>query len=186
MFELRRVLPYLYLGGFGVLLWTLFVPPRSASYRNYERSLCASNLKQIGLAFAQYTQNNDGKFPFVGTENESGWAQSVQPYAMSWAIFQCPSAGKSGPIQTSDYFFNAHLSQREKREVRVANRTILAGDGVNDAPANSALLALPPAWRHNKETPANRHLGTATYLFVDGHVKWLTPTSLKAPIVWSP
>lgn len=67
---------------------------------NARRASCASNLKQIGLAITQYTQDSDETLPTrrLGitdrTEYES-WRAMIYPFVKSAAVFQCPSNPKS-------------------------------------------------------------------------------------------
>jgi len=54
-------------------------------------SYCLSNLKQIGLAIFMYSDDYDGKLPpAVFPDKTIGWANGVQPYIKSFAIFHCP------------------------------------------------------------------------------------------------
>ena len=50
---------------------------------------CLSNEKQIGLAFMQYTEDNDELFPSTYYYGE-GWAEILYPYVKSAAVFKCP------------------------------------------------------------------------------------------------
>ncbi len=70
--------------------------PVFAKAREKARQIsCASNEKQIGLAFMQYLQDNDEMFPcgirgttfgFLG----SGWAGELYPYVKSAGVYKCP------------------------------------------------------------------------------------------------
>ena len=68
---------------------------------NARRASCQSNLKQIGLAITQYTQDSDETLPTrrLGitdpTEYES-WRAMIYPFVKSTAVFQCPSNPKNG------------------------------------------------------------------------------------------
>ena len=63
---------------------------------NARRASCSSNLKQIGLAITQYTQDSDETLPTrrlgitEGTEHES-WRAMIYPFVRSIGVFQCPS-----------------------------------------------------------------------------------------------
>src|ERR1035438_8303880 len=59
---------------------------------------CTSNEKQLGLAFAQYVQDNDETYP-VGAKNSNysagdhfgvGWAGAIYPYVKSTGLYVCP------------------------------------------------------------------------------------------------
>ena len=72
------------------ILFPAFAKAREAA----RRSSCSSNLKQIGIAFTQYTQEYDEKYPsYGGNKTKSiGWADSIQPYLKSTGILHCPSS----------------------------------------------------------------------------------------------
>jgi len=63
---------------------------------------CVSNMKQWGLAFVQYVQDNDETVPLSGDEGAftcqtpqfaSEWWNSIYPYTHNNGIFKCPSDG---------------------------------------------------------------------------------------------
>jgi len=59
------------------------------------KASCSSNLKQLGLAVAQYTQDNDNCYP-IATAGSGPWPQAIQPYTKSLQVFMCPSDSKAG------------------------------------------------------------------------------------------
>jgi prepilin-type N-terminal cleavage/methylation domain-containing protein/prepilin-type processing-associated H-X9-DG protein len=67
---------------------------------------CLSNEKQLGLAFMQYTQDNDEHFPpssnaQVGLPaTGQGWGLRIYPYVKSIGVYRCPS-----DISNSTYAF---------------------------------------------------------------------------------
>ncbi len=157
----------------------ILLPAGGRARPNAYRASCNSNLKQIGLAFAQYAQDFDTKTPPIANAR-GGWAQLLSPYVKSEAIFQCPSAGgdKTG---TTDYFFNARLASAKNKlafDSKAKSTTILSGEGEDDQDASANLSQLPAAWRTDEKSPAWRHLDGANYLFVDGHVKWFKPAKI--------
>ena len=56
------------------------------------QTTCLSNLKQIGLAMTQYTQDNDESFPVgvIPGGLGQGWAGTIYPYVKSTGAFKCP------------------------------------------------------------------------------------------------
>ena len=64
------------------------------------QTACVSNMKQLGLAFMQYSQDNDEGmpmafdpgFPGVGP-GQGGWAGAIFPYVKAKGAFACPSDG---------------------------------------------------------------------------------------------
>jgi len=80
------------------------------------QTTCLSNLKQIGLAFTQYNQDNDESFPFgsfYGTLGQ-GWAGTIYPYVKSTGAFKCPddSTGiqKNGNVISYPVSYSANLN----------------------------------------------------------------------------
>jgi prepilin-type N-terminal cleavage/methylation domain-containing protein/prepilin-type processing-associated H-X9-DG protein len=66
---------------------------------------CLSNEKQIGLAFAQYYEDYDEKWPngvstgaesSQGTVTGSGWAATLYQYVKSTGVFKCPDDSTTG------------------------------------------------------------------------------------------
>ena len=53
------------------------------------RTACASNEKQLGLAFMQYAQDNDENMPISDIYGQ-GWAGEVYPYVTSGGVYGCP------------------------------------------------------------------------------------------------
>jgi prepilin-type processing-associated H-X9-DG protein/prepilin-type N-terminal cleavage/methylation domain-containing protein len=150
---------------------------RKGSYRNAHRSSCQSNLKQIGLGFAQYIQDWDDFSPPISVGNQ-GWAESLQPYLKSELMFQCPSVNNSTKNFSSDYFLNARSAGLQKSKINFPEQTIVFGEGSDNSSTNSHFSELPFEWKSSENSPAKRHLGGANYGFVDGHVKWFMPQKL--------
>jgi prepilin-type N-terminal cleavage/methylation domain-containing protein/prepilin-type processing-associated H-X9-DG protein len=84
------------------ILAAILFPVFARARENARRASCQSNLKQIGLGIAQYTQDYDEKFPpsmstganiTVNGANlaDPAWTVLVQPYVKSAQLFACPS-----------------------------------------------------------------------------------------------
>ncbi len=164
----------IFLGFAGLILY----PAMMSAKLGAQRYKCASNLKAVALACAQYRRDSDGFFPAI-SRGEKGWADALQPYAKSWEIFQCPAARKTSKTRRTDYFYNARLSNI--RSVRLPPQTILFGDGDDNRGANSSLSELPLDWRNDDDSPGLRHVYGATYAFTDGHVRWGQPDKISVP-----
>lgn len=83
------------------ILAAILFPVFAQAREKARLTTCASNEKQIGLGFAQYTQDYDETYPcdVTGTNyNGNGWAGSVLPYIKSTKIFGCPD--DPGAIQS--------------------------------------------------------------------------------------
>ena len=76
------------------ILAAILFPVFGRARENARRSSCQSNLKQIGLGFAQYSSDNDERYPqtfaggFPGTYH---WQDALMPYVKSNQLFDCPS-----------------------------------------------------------------------------------------------
>ena len=180
------------------ILLPVFTRKKGGDYPR--RMACASNLKQVGIAFMQYAQEYDEQMPPVKlnarpgkTRNADnykpfGWADALYIYLKSDRIFQCPSEPQTVPVSDptqsgyTDYWYNTNLSKLKLEKFVSPAQTLMAGDG-NDGTENTdarySLNRLPAAWITTKESPARRHLDTGNYLFADGHVKALKPEAIS-------
>jgi len=116
---------------------------------------CASNEKQLGLAFQQYVQDNDETWPTTeinpatvltppGSATPAleavpwpwgaGWSAEIYPYVKSTGVYRCPDdstpAGANNAVPVS-YFMNSNID---------ANN-VAASDAAFSAPASTVLLA---------------------------------------------
>ena len=87
------------------ILAAILFPVFARARENARRSSCQSNLKQIGLAAAQYSQDYDERvLPFCSFRGGPGpasngpdyatavlWQDLAQPYIKSAQVFMCPS-----------------------------------------------------------------------------------------------
>ncbi len=83
------------------ILAAILFPVFAAAREKARQIACLSNEKQIGLAFMQYDQDNDERFP-AGANNVSGgntwgigWAGEIYPYLKSTAVYTCPDDGQT-------------------------------------------------------------------------------------------
>jgi prepilin-type N-terminal cleavage/methylation domain-containing protein/prepilin-type processing-associated H-X9-DG protein len=92
------------------LLAAILFPVFARARENARRASCQSNLKQLGLAFAQYTSDYDNRYPqaqdntvtvtsataqTASVSNVDGepslWPAKLEPYTKNRQIFNCPS-----------------------------------------------------------------------------------------------
>jgi prepilin-type N-terminal cleavage/methylation domain-containing protein/prepilin-type processing-associated H-X9-DG protein len=84
--------------------------PVFAKVREKARQItCLNNLKQLGLGFAQYVQDNDETYPSIGSidpnwetdtnSNQAGWASQIYPYVKSVGTYACPDDSTIGQAQ---------------------------------------------------------------------------------------
>ncbi|RYX82985.1 DUF1559 domain-containing protein [bacterium] len=160
-----RLLPYLLLLCFFSVCAFLFQPLVNRSPHNARRASCQSNLKQIGLALRQYSQDYDEKLPL------RDWVTPVVFYAKSDMVFQCSETTITKG--NNDYFFNSRFVEAATVTIASPKTLVLIGDGQDDGGLNATLAQLPSSWRADEKSPAWRHLDGANYGFADGHVKWM-------------
>lgn len=70
------------------IIFPIFLKSREKA----RQATCQSNLRQIGIALTQYTQDYNEKFVSgrTGKVPFSGWAGQVYPYLKSTGVFHCP------------------------------------------------------------------------------------------------
>ena len=103
------------------LLASILFPAFAQARENARRSVCLSNMKQIGLGLIQYCQDYDERLPLqsdTGGDNQdipdyaksnapANWIALEQPYLKSWQLFLCSDAigyaTETKPYTETDY-----------------------------------------------------------------------------------
>jgi len=111
------------------------------------QTTCLSNEKQIGPAFAQYTQDYDEKWPAGVTTATgggvagNGWAGLVYGYIKSAGVFHCPDdttlTNGNGYVPIS-YAFNSNAAGTTDSTFTSVSSTVVAFE-INGANANIAV-----------------------------------------------
>lgn len=93
------------------ILAAILFPVFAKAREKARQATCASNLKQIGLAETQYSQDNDEQFSgaFTNTHNGNGgcggdrilWPELLYPYTKSAAVYTCPDNAPGENLQQS-------------------------------------------------------------------------------------
>jgi prepilin-type N-terminal cleavage/methylation domain-containing protein/prepilin-type processing-associated H-X9-DG protein len=83
-------------------LASILFPVFARAREQARKAACQSNLKQLGLAVAQYTQDYDETYPLgrfgysTPTSSFAYWYVVLEPYVKNRQIFVCPTAGQIG------------------------------------------------------------------------------------------
>ncbi len=188
------------------ILAAILFPVFARARENARRSSCQSNMKQIGLGFAQYTQDYDEKYP-VSSSSTGGatkiiWGEQIYPYIKSQQVFACPSntlntariqywngsANVDSTLPVS-YVANRHiilpdyLGGRAMASIDSVSTRILMSEGGNDSQYDDGTIGEPVSDNRGKlERSFVGHLGTMNNLFADGHVKSLRAAATMTPL----
>lgn len=188
------------------ILAAILFPAFAKARESARRISCVNNLKQIGNALMQYSQEYDEMMApaadyYAGADH--AWQVLVQPYVKSKGLFKCPSntsdvMAKDGIITDISNNYAANLSGNGSggnTAAEKAQEVMSYGPGKSlssfVAPSTTITVTeqLPQAATETQayivvdEASAAAsgdrlfagHLGTANFLFADGHVKSLRP-----------
>jgi prepilin-type processing-associated H-X9-DG protein len=148
---LRGIHPFTVLGAAVIIAAVsgLVYPIFSRTDGGARRTVCASNLKQIGLAFRMYLNDYDGYWPL-----RDSWCDALMPYMKNRGILHCPAVtGRHG-----GYAYNSELAGVSEKRIVAAHLIVTAFDA-------------KPGWNISggAELAVNRHPEGINTLFADGH-----------------
>jgi prepilin-type processing-associated H-X9-DG protein len=144
---------------FHIFLIAAIVIPTFITAQDFGKAAgCMNNLKQLGLVFQLYAEENNGKLP-----DGASWCDAIQKHVPDTDVFRCRTSG-------THYLFNRNLSGIELTRITRAEATVLLFEGNGGWNASGASTDLPA-----KPT----HKGGCNVVFVDGHVERVAPASYK-------
>ena len=174
------------------ILAAILFPVFAKAREKARQSSCGSNLKQLGVAFMQYTQDYDEEMPYsASAAYATPWASwvpaqtvsaaqpcdvtqgAIFPYIKSAQVFICPSDANARAKKLS-YSMNAMLSGVSLSSADSPSTCILLVDESNSL-NDGNISGTNPA-----DVPSYIHTGGANFLYLDGHVKWLLADKVKA------
>lgn len=190
-----------------VILAAILFPVFSRARESARRSVCQSNLKQIGLALMQYTQDfdertviqrqgdsttqDDGRLFADISKTEMSWGRSIWLYTKTSKILACPSASAhpsappSGESGTS-YYFNGVLVGRTMAGMAEPVKLIAAQESGTTAqycylrPVDFDGTATEQYRAWLNANYSQLHFEGSNYLYMDGHVKFRKQASVCA------
>lgn len=185
------------------LLAAILFPVFSRARENARRSSCLNNMKNLGTAIMMYATDYDEMLPYEeyawNTTGKNHWDKMVFPYVKNVQVFQCPSGtgqqinvenGTDWPAKPNrDYAMNDWLcgtavtATKRLKLPQIQNTAdiFLIGEGLrtNLGGWYSAIQYGTTAGGGAFVRP-NAHLEGSTFMYCDGHAKWLPSyTSLK-------
>ena len=181
------------------ILAAILFPVFAKAREKARQVACLSNLRQLGLAFQQYVDDNDQFLPGSGAPSlcanqpcYNGWVPpmvvspspgntSVLPakielgqvysYTKSTGIYVCPS-DPNGNTKRLSYSMNYLLTLFNVSQVDAPTTTVLLIDEQN--------TLNDPSFSPCIDMPTRQHTGGADFLFLDGHCKWQRPENQVA------
>ena len=126
------------------ILAAILFPVFQKVRENARRTSCASNEKQIGIAFTQYEQDADEQTP-GSTQWGYGWAEKIQPFVKSAQVFQCPddshgidtnTTAGAPPVTRISYALNGNLRQCNSGNSHCGGSTL----ALFNAPSSTVLI----------------------------------------------
>ena len=116
------------------ILAAILFPVFQKVRENARRASCSSNMKQLGLAFIQYTQDADEKepsgtiFPVVAATIGYGWAGQLYSFTKSTGLYKCPddSTPNAGNVAAVSYAQNSNLAGQSIALINAPATTIQA------------------------------------------------------------
>jgi prepilin-type processing-associated H-X9-DG protein/prepilin-type N-terminal cleavage/methylation domain-containing protein len=170
------------------VLAAMLTPVVSSTVAQARTSKCLQQLRQIGVAVNLYANDNAGEFPASRHQGVlKSWVQVLQPYAGGKILYRCPEdpnlkrdrSYALNDLLTAGAAPGANFTRRQN--IPEASQTIYLAEtqanyvtsdhfhfgGEEGAASPESFIA---------QVAAERHRGSANYLFADGHA---------APLQWT-
>ena len=155
------------------ILAAILFPVFQKVRENARRASCQSNEKQLGLAFTQYSQDYDEKYPqgVISTFNPNdhlgvGWAGQVYTYIKSTGVYKCPddststvaATGTAPTLYPVSYAYNTQIANSYGSNNNASLAAIVS-------PASTVLAAECSGNRADVTTPNESSDNTAVTSF---------------------
>ena len=183
------------------ILAAILFPVFAQAREKARQATCLSNMKQLSLAEHMYRQDWDEKYPQDRFDGRGPnyplsytWKTAIAPYLKSKDIMHCPSntyynqsVERNEPIWRS-YDMNGAAGYNGPNDASISepSDTIMiceARYGYPDVyPSNQSWSSFLYSWDYNTRPNdaigvMQTHSGLSDYVFFDGHVRAIKPTS---------
>ncbi len=205
----------LMLAGLFLLTAILFPLFQQGNISGMRRGACQSNMKQLGLALAQYEAGNNNEVPPSVSPTGQGWRETIYPYVKFVGVYQCPddqrNMGKYSPTNLPKSYGANSLGPGPNGKDRGAfagpteklttladfpspTQTITLTDMRGGGGADWDMVSpafLPGTGRRlyahfPKHWVFEQPPGRVNCLFMDGHVRGLAPEATLTPMnLWT-
>ena len=136
---------------------------------------CQSNLKQLGLAQLQYSQDADNVYPSGINSAGKGWAGQLYFYVKSTGVYHCPKDKQKGNYIS--YAENQNIVRQKLAKFANPAATIALYEFITlgcdpshpETSSTTGLNAPQDSTRHDSQTFA------LNFLMADGSAKYLIP-----------
>lgn len=163
------------------ILAAILFPVFAQAREKARQSSCLSNMKQIGLAVVQYSQDYDETFP-AGLHDpwwQCSWVWATTPYLKSIDVLRCPDDPGGDPV--------ASHSWTGVRTTYVANG-LIRWDGVSQNELRG-VMGMAQSWvkDHGVQSLANVNRPADSIMFAErAHVYPLAEKSVGTSYNWGP
>ena len=179
------------------VLTAVMLPVYGQTQRHSLSVKCLNNLRQIGIASLAYAGEHQMTLPFTAHQRSS-WTTTLQPYAGGTITFRCPC---DEATRTYTYAINDYLTPNPAGDATIdfsqlvrlesPSKTILFAEAAKSYGNTDHFhfaeyhgQTIPPEV-FSDQVGAQRHGGSANYLFADAHVEGVSweqaQVSLRTP-----
>ena len=183
------------------ILAAILFPVFARARESARRASCQSNLKQIGLAMMQYTQDYDEKYlPYqveassTDSDGKPGLGETfvsvLQPYIKNTQVFICPSATGTTVTEPGttpgdhNWQVVAGTDWHKSSTGSYGMNSLLEGESMASVQSPATRPAFFDSTWFTTAAPtygttndpiveASRHFDGAVFAYADGHVKWV-------------
>ena len=161
------------------VITAILYPPPGVRDRIRRRVSCQSSMKQLGLAFIQYTQDADEKYPPGVNAAGNGWAGQIYPFIKSTDVYHCPDDPEGGRFIS--YAENRNIAGKKLKELSAPDATVELYEAttLDCDPSHSEAISMTGLNPPQDSTRHDNHTFALNFLLVNGHVKWLKPEQVS-------